>query len=85
LRGERKLENADKQERYHRVERSYGAFSRQFTLPSTVEIGNVTAQSREGVLRIFLPKKADTKPRQIKVQADSSLGGQEMGRAVPIA
>jgi HSP20 family protein len=74
LRGERKLENADKQEGYHRVERSYGSFSRRFTLPSTVEMGNVTAQSRDGVLRIFLPKKAETKPRQIKVQTDSSLG-----------
>ena len=76
LRGERKLENADKQEGYHRVERSYGAFARRFTLPSTVEMGNVTAQSRDGVLRIFVPKKAETKPRQIKVQADSSLGMQ---------
>ena len=78
LRGERKLEHVDKQEGYHRVERSYGAFSRRFTLPSTVETGNVTAQSRDGVLRIFLPKKAETKPRQIKVQADSSLSGQGM-------
>ena len=76
LRGERKLENVDKQEGYHRVERSYGAFSRRFTLPSTVEAANVTAQSRDGLLRIFLPKKAETKPRQIKVQADSSLHGQ---------
>jgi len=76
LRGERKLENVDKQEGYHRVERSYGAFSRRFTMPSTVETGNVTAQSRDGVLRIFLPKKAETKPRQIRVQADSSLGMQ---------
>jgi HSP20 family protein len=75
LRGERKLENADKQEGYHRVERSYGSFSRRFTLPSTVDMGSVTAQSRDGVLRIFLPKKAETKPRQIKVQTDSSLGG----------
>ena len=75
LRGERKLENADKQEGYHRVERSHGAFSRRFTLPSTVETGNVTAQSRDGVLRIFLPKKAETKPRQIKVQADLIPGG----------
>ena len=74
LRGERKLENADKQEGYHRVERSYGSFGRRFTLPSTVEMANVTAQSRDGVLRIFLPKKAETKPRQIKVQADSNLG-----------
>lgn len=78
LRGERKLENVDKQEGYHRVERSYGAFSRRFTLPSTVETGNVTAQSRDGVLRIFLPKKAETKPRQIKVQVDASLRGQGM-------
>jgi HSP20 family protein len=76
LRGERKLENVDKQEGYHRVERSYGAFSRRFTLPSTVETGNVTAQSRDGVLRIFLPKKAETKPRQIKVQTDSTVSGQ---------
>jgi HSP20 family protein len=76
LRGERKLEYADQQEGYHRVERSYGAFSRRFTLPLTVETGNVTAQSRDGVLRIFLPKKAETKPRQIKVQAESGLQGQ---------
>ncbi|HZR08234.1 MAG TPA: Hsp20/alpha crystallin family protein [Myxococcales bacterium] len=75
LRGERKLENVDKQEGYHRVERSYGAFSRRFTMPTTVETGNVTAQSRDGVLRIFLPKKAETKPRQIKVQA-GGLGQQ---------
>jgi HSP20 family protein len=78
LRGERKLENVEKQEGYHRLERSYGAFSRRFTLPSTVETGNVTARSRDGVLRIFLPKKAETKPRQIKVQADSSLPKQGM-------
>jgi len=76
VRGERKLENVEKQEGYHRVERSYGAFSRRFTLPTTVETGNVMAQSRDGVLRIFLPKKAETKPRQIKVQTDLGLGGQ---------
>ena len=76
LRGERKLENAERQEGYHRVERSYGSFARRFTLPSTLETGNVTAQSRDGMLRIFLPKKAETKPRQIKVQADSNLGAQ---------
>jgi HSP20 family protein len=77
LRGERKLENADKRESYHRIERYHGTFSRRFTLPTTVEAGNVTAQSRDGVLRIFLPKKAETKPRQIKVQTGSpSLGVQ---------
>jgi HSP20 family protein len=77
LRGERKLENADKRESYHRIERYHGSFSRRFTLPSTVEMGNVTANSRDGVLRIFLPKKAETKPRQIKVETGSpSLGAQ---------
>jgi HSP20 family protein len=75
LRGERKLENADKREDYHRIERYYGSFSRSFTLPSTVALGNITAQSRDGVLRIFLPKKSETKPRQIKVEVDSTLAG----------
>jgi len=75
LRGERKLENADKREDYHRIERYYGSFSRSFTLPSTVELGNITAQGRDGVLRIFLPKKSETKPRQIKVDVDSTLAG----------
>ena len=67
--------NADKREDYHRIERYYGSFSRSFTLPSTVELGNITAQGRDGVLRIFLPKKSETKPRQIKVEVDSTLAG----------
>jgi len=60
------------------MERSYGPFARRFTLPSTLDTGNVTAQSRDGVLRIFLPKKAETKPRQIKVQVDGNFRGQGM-------
>jgi HSP20 family protein len=75
LRGERKLENADKREDYHRVERYYGPFSRSFTVPSTVELGTITARGRDGVLRIFLPKKSETKPRQIKVEVESNLPG----------
>ena len=74
LRGERKLENADKQAGYHRIERYYGSFSRSFTLPSTVEVEHVTAQTRDGVLRVFLPKKAETRPRQIKVNTDTLPG-----------
>ena len=50
LRGERKLEHAEKREGYHRIERYYGSFSRSFTLPTTVELEHVTAQSRDGVL-----------------------------------
>jgi len=77
LRGERKLERADKQEGYHRIERCYGSFARTFTLPSTVEVGDVTAESRDGVLRISLPKKTETKPRQVKVQTDSGRLGRD--------
>jgi HSP20 family protein len=67
LKGERKLENEEKRDGYHRIERTYGAFSRTFTLPNTVDVDQITAESRDGVLRVFLPKKAETKPRQIKV------------------
>ena len=72
LKGERKLENEEKRDGYHRIERTYGAFARTFTLPNTVDAEHITAESREGVLRLFLPKKAETKPRQIKVAVSAS-------------
>jgi HSP20 family protein len=67
LKGERKLEDEIKQESYHRVERSYGSFTRAFTLPSTVDTGNVKADYKDGVLRITLPKREEAKPKQIRV------------------
>jgi HSP20 family protein len=67
LKGERKLEHEDKRDGYHRVERTYGSFSRTFTLPSTVDAEHITAESKDGVLRVLLPKRPETKPRQIKV------------------
>ena len=67
VRGERKLEKAEDRDGYHRIERTYGSFTRSFTLPNTVDVEHVTADSKDGVLRIFLPKKAETRPRQIKV------------------
>ena len=70
LRGERSLENADKRDSYHRIERSYGPFSRTFTVPSTVDTENATAECRSGMLRITLPKRAEVKPKQIKVQVE---------------
>jgi HSP20 family protein len=79
IRGERKLENVDKREGYQRIERVYGAFSRSFTLPQTVDVDHISADGKDGVLRIFLPKRAETKPRQIKVQPSSQtpqLGAQ---------
>ena len=67
LRGERKRESEIKQEQYHRVERSYGAFSRSFSLPSRIDTDKVRAEFKEGVLSIKLPVKAEAKPRQIEV------------------
>ena len=73
LRGDRKLEKADQRELYRRIERSYGSFSRTFTVPSTVDTENTTAQFRDGMLRIALPKWAENKPKQIKVQVEAML------------
>jgi HSP20 family protein len=67
LRGERKRETEVKQEQYHRVERSYGAFSRSFSLPSRIDTEKVRAEFKEGVLSITLPVKTEAKPRQIEV------------------
>ncbi len=69
LRGERKFEKEVKEENYHRVERSYGSFLRAFTLPTSVEEDKVSAKLAEGVLEIHLPKKAEAKPKQIKIAA----------------
>jgi len=69
-RGDRKLEKAEQRELYHRIERNYGPFTRTFTVPSTVDTENVSADCRNGVLRVRLPKKAEIKPKQIKVQVE---------------
>jgi len=67
VKGERKLERADKKENYLRVERSYGTFTRSFTLPSTVDPEKVKAEFKNGLLRIAIPKREESKPRSIKV------------------
>lgn len=68
LRGERKRDAEVKQESYHRVERSYGSFSRSFSLPTTVDTEKVSAAFTDGVLTITLPMREEAKPRQIQVQ-----------------
>ena len=67
LKGERKFEKDDKVKGYHRIERSYGAFARSFTLPDTVNAENVHADYAQGVLTVTLPKQERAKPRTIKV------------------
>lgn len=71
VRGERKFENEEKEENFHRIERSYGSFQRSFTLPQTVDTNNVTAEYNSGVLKIRLAKRAEAKPKQVKVNVVS--------------
>jgi HSP20 family protein len=68
MRGERRLEKEDKKEGYHRVEMQYGSFSRSFSLPGTVDAEKIRAESKNGLLTVTLPKKAEAKPRPIQVK-----------------
>lgn len=65
IKGERKLDKNSMT--WHRVERSYGTFSRSFTLPRTVDPERISAAYRDGILEIEIPKKEEAKPRQIKI------------------
>jgi len=67
IKGERKFEKEEKEENFHRIERRYGSFVRSFTLPTTVDTDNVKADYENGVLKIQLAKRAEAKPKQIKV------------------
>ncbi|MGB0104241.1 MAG: Hsp20/alpha crystallin family protein [Candidatus Sulfotelmatobacter sp.] len=69
--GERKIEKEEKEENFRRVERQYGEFTRSFTLPSSVDPGQVSANYEKGLLKITLAKKAEAKPKQIKVNVGS--------------
>jgi HSP20 family protein len=71
--GERKYEAQEKVENYRRIERRYGSFTRSFTLPSTIDTNSVSANYDKGVLKIHLAKKAESKPKQIKV----NVGGEK--------
>jgi HSP20 family protein len=67
VRGERKFEKEEKEENFHRIERRYGSFFRSFALPTTVDSENVKAQYESGVLKLELNKRAEAKPKQIKI------------------
>lgn len=69
--GERKVEKEEKEENFRRIERQYGSFTRTFTLPSTVDAERIQADYDKGILKIVLPKKAEAKPKQIKVNVGS--------------
>jgi HSP20 family protein len=68
LKGERRLEKEEQKDNYHRVELSYGAFNRSFSLPTTVDAEKIKAESKNGVLSVHLPKKPEAKPKSIQVK-----------------
>ena len=68
LRGERKFEQEEKDKKFHRVERAYGSFARSFSLPDEVDSGKVSAEFKDGVLKVHLPKSPNAKPKSIEVK-----------------
>ena len=67
VRGERRFAKETKDDNYHRIERSYGTFSRSFSIPATVDEEKIRADYRDGVLKIVLPKQEQAKPKQIRI------------------
>lgn len=68
IKGERRTEKREENERMIRVERSYGAFHRRFALPESADPDRITATGRNGVLEITIPKRPESTPRRIAVQ-----------------
>jgi HSP20 family protein len=67
IRGERKFEQKVKEDNYLRIERTYGSFSRSFSLPNTISTESIKAEYKNGVLTVEMPKRADSKPKQVKI------------------
>ena len=72
LRGERRFEKRDEGDNYHRVERSYGQFTRSFSLPQTVSAENAAAEYQNGVLRVTLQKREEVKARRIQIDGEGA-------------
>jgi HSP20 family protein len=68
LKGERKFEREVKDENYLRIERSYGAFQRGFSLPAVIQQDKIKATFKEGVLEVSMPKAEEAKPTQVKIE-----------------
>ena len=68
IRGVRRLENEDRRDGYHRIERFYGEFARSFTVPANINRDGLKASYKDGLLRVVLPKAEEARPRQISVE-----------------
>ncbi len=67
IQGERKMEKEEKDKKFHRIERSYGSFTRSFRLPEDADESAVKAEFKDGMLNVTLPKSAKAKPKSINV------------------
>jgi HSP20 family protein len=72
LKGERKFEKEVKEQNYHRVERSYGSFARSFSLPNSISADKVTADFKDGLLTVTMPKREEAKPKTVKIDVAKS-------------
>jgi HSP20 family protein len=72
--GHREMEEKQQNENYHLYERSYGSFSRSFTLPDTADVNAAKADLKDGVLTVSLPKKAEAQPRKINLGGGTTQG-----------
>lgn len=68
IRGERKFEQEEKKKDFHRIERSYGTFSRSFHLPETVDVERINAKMNEGVLEVIMPKREEAVPQTKQIE-----------------
>ena len=72
IKGERQFEDAAEGETYHRVESSFGAFERRFTVPTSVNPGKIEARFKNGLMTLALPKREESKPRTVKVKVEAN-------------
>ena len=68
IQGEKKQEEEEEGEQYHRIERFYGSFMRSFSLPENIDVNHIQATYKEGVLNLHIPKTAESRPKAIEVQ-----------------
>lgn len=85
IHGTKQQEAEEKTERVHRYERTYGAFERSFTLPSSVEPKDIQATYDNGVLTVSLPKSERAKPRQIEIKVGGNNGSGKSQREVEVS
>lgn len=68
IRGERRYERSDESEKQHRVESFYGSFARSFSLPADADEKRIRAESKDGILKVYIPKAEAVRPQQVEIQ-----------------